>query len=212
MTSSDLAHPRPARLWLGVLALVLALLFLGYLAVSSLAFVYGIMGGPTAQRLPMLALFVLLPALIATGVGVWAIVRSRPRWLGIVATALCAVPLALALWLTGSIAVSDISGALQPTTEYSSLDDLKAAYANAGGTCTKYSDASNELPQGGEAASCDEGDSVTLMVFKTTEQRDAYLKTQSGMGSPITGGERWAAYDPYDPRADKLGGKDLPRG
>ncbi|MDR6865847.1 putative membrane-bound mannosyltransferase [Microbacterium resistens] len=215
MTPPDLARPRPARLWLGMVALVLAFLSLMYLALASVTVAYGIAGAPPGQQLLWLTLLVLLPLLIVTGVGVWAIVRSRPRWVGIVATALCAAPLALVLCLMAVMASSAISLALQPTTEYSSLDDLKAAYVKAGGTCTKYEDVSNELPQGGEAVKCfEDGFDSTLMFFETTEQRDAYLKTRgSGFGgSPVIGGEHWAASEPYDAAVQKLGGKELPRG
>ncbi len=214
MTPPDLASPRPARLWLGIVALNLAILSFAYLALSFLVFGFGIAAAPPRQQLLWLTLLVLLPLLIVTGVGVWAIVRSRPRWLGIVATVLSAVPLALVLWITGTIAVGVISLALQPTTEYSSLDELKAAYEKAGGNCTKYEDVSDELPQGVDAIKCDpDGHGVTLMIFKTTEQRDAYLKTGGGFGSsPAIGGDHWAVDEPYDAAVQKLGGKELPRG
>ncbi|MFB7844832.1 hypothetical protein [Microbacterium sp. NPDC056052] len=214
MTPPDLARPRPARLWLGILALVLALLSLMYQVVFSGVLGFGLSGISPWLQLRGLTLYLLLPSLIVTGVGAWAIMRSRPRGLGIAATTLGAVPLALVLFVMGGIAVNAISLALQPTTEYSSLDELKAAYEKAGGTCAKYEDVSDELPQGGDAIKCDpDGHRVTLMIFKTTEQRDAYLKTRSGFGgSPTIGGEHWAVDEPYDAAVQKLGGKELPRG
>ncbi|MDR6868186.1 hypothetical protein J2Y69_002797 [Microbacterium resistens] len=109
MTDSPSAQVAPSRRWLGILALVVS----GLLAVLTVvltvtAIVYAINGaGSTVVLAAVYALLVLLlPVLIAVGLGLWAFFRARPRWMGTVAMLLGGSPVILfaVILLVGLIA------------------------------------------------------------------------------------------------------------
>ncbi|MFB7844843.1 hypothetical protein [Microbacterium sp. NPDC056052] len=93
---------------------LLNVIYQGLLVVLT-GFGFGFMGMSNAQALLFVAGCSLLPSLVATGVSVWAIVRSRPRWLGIVAVVLCAVPLVVifvvVLYMVGLLLAATTSAA-----------------------------------------------------------------------------------------------------
>ncbi|MDR6868185.1 hypothetical protein J2Y69_002796 [Microbacterium resistens] len=98
MTDSGSAQVAPSRRWLGILALVLSLIPFGITIVTVVVVVSALVApsegsGWAGVNALFYALMALLPGLIALGVSIWAIARSRPRWWGVVALVLSVTPM-----------------------------------------------------------------------------------------------------------------------
>lgn len=91
---------------------------------------------------------------------------------------------------------------------YSSPEDLKSAYVDAGGTCENGFEAGEDmLSEGAHGIICE---SMTiLIVFDSEDAKNRYLARTGSSESYTVGGDRWLALGEDKDVLDKLGGSSI---